>query len=69
MRVKTDGQVPLKEMMASPERFHLVTTEMFAPFCIVTEYDDDSFNLMLDCVERIDEVRVWGLVFRSGVRV
>ena len=53
--VPTAVKVPLKELMASDERFHLVTTEVFAPFQIVTEYDDSTFNLMLDCVERIDE--------------
>jgi 1-pyrroline-5-carboxylate dehydrogenase len=53
--VPTAVKVPLKEIMASKERFHLVTTEVFAPFQIVTEYDDASFSLMLDCVEKIDE--------------
>lgn len=51
----TAVKVPLKEMMESDERFHLVTAEVFAPFQIITEYNDDSFNLMLDAVERIDE--------------
>lgn len=51
----TAVKVPLKEMMASPERFHLVTKEMFAPFTIITEYNEESLNMMLDCVERIDE--------------
>jgi len=47
-------KVPLREMVASDERFHLVTSEVFAPFQIVTEYDDETFNQMLDIVERID---------------
>merc|ERR1711939_113632 len=53
--VPTAVKVPLKEIMASEERFHLLTTEVFAPFQIVTEYDDSTLSLMLDCVERIDE--------------
>ena len=49
-----DVKVPLREIVTSDERFHLVTSEVFAPFQVVTEYDDENFNQMLDIVERID---------------
>ena len=53
--VPTAIKIPLREIVANDDTFHLVTTEVFAPFQVVTEYDDASLGAMLDCVEKIDE--------------
>eukprot|EP00037_Helgoeca_nana_P006033 m.56011 g.56011 ORF g.56011 m.56011 type:complete len:589 (+) comp16929_c0_seq2:2596-4362(+) len=45
--------VPLKEMLASEENFDLVTTEIFGPFQIVTEYTGDQLDLVLESIERM----------------
>eukprot|EP00742_Colponemidia_sp_Colp-10_P000630 GILJ01000688.1.p1 GENE.GILJ01000688.1~~GILJ01000688.1.p1 ORF type:complete len:547 (-),score=78.12 GILJ01000688.1:117-1757(-) len=45
--------VPLDEML-KPENFPLVTTEIFGPFQIVTEYDDSSLHKVLEACERMD---------------
>ncbi|RLN55695.1 hypothetical protein BBJ29_003460 [Phytophthora kernoviae] len=45
--------VPLKEMI-KPENFELVTTEIFGPFQILTEYDDSDLPHVLDSLERME---------------
>jgi len=45
--------VPLKEMLASKEVFDLCTTEIFGPFQVVTEYDTDEVDLVLEACERM----------------
>uniref|UniRef100_M4B5F0 Aldehyde dehydrogenase domain-containing protein n=1 Tax=Hyaloperonospora arabidopsidis (strain Emoy2) TaxID=559515 RepID=M4B5F0_HYAAE len=45
--------VPLKEFV-KPENFELVTTEIFGPFQILTEYDDNELPLVLDALERME---------------
>ncbi|RLN66858.1 hypothetical protein BBJ28_00007751 [Nothophytophthora sp. Chile5] len=45
--------VPLKEMI-KPENFELVTTEIFGPFQILTEYDDSELPHVLDSLERMN---------------
>jgi 1-pyrroline-5-carboxylate dehydrogenase len=42
--------VPLKAMK-DPEAFKLVTTEVFGPFYVVTEYDDGQLRSVLDLLE------------------
>lgn len=44
--------VPLAAMR-DPEAFKLVTTEVFGPFQVVTEYDDDQLRAVLDVLERM----------------
>lgn len=45
--------VPLEEMM-KPENFKLVTTEIFGPFQVLTEYDDRHLKHVLDALERMN---------------
>jgi len=42
--------VPLEEMMKK-ENFSSCVTELFAPFQVVTYYNDDNLNLVLDALE------------------
>ncbi|UIZ21598.1 hypothetical protein KXD40_000910 [Peronospora effusa] len=42
--------VPLKEFV-KPDNFELVTTEIFGPFQVVTEYDDSELPQVLDALE------------------
>jgi 1-pyrroline-5-carboxylate dehydrogenase len=44
--------VPLEEMMKD-EHFDKVTTELFAPFQVVTYYNDDSLDTVLEAMERM----------------
>eukprot|EP00771_Trimastix_marina_P003995 gnl/Trimastix_PCT/72.p2 GENE.gnl/Trimastix_PCT/72~~gnl/Trimastix_PCT/72.p2 ORF type:complete len:527 (+),score=163.84 gnl/Trimastix_PCT/72:2419-3999(+) len=44
--------VPLHEIL-KPEHFGLVTTEIFGPFQVVTEYRDEDLPLVLECLERM----------------
>mmetsp|Transcript_19913 Transcript_19913/g.48888 ORF Transcript_19913/g.48888 Transcript_19913/m.48888 type:complete len:407 (+) Transcript_19913:538-1758(+) len=44
--------VPLEEMMKE-DNFPLCSKELFAPFQVVTIYDDDSIDLVLDALEKI----------------
>lgn len=44
--------VPLKEIL-KPENFDLCMTEIFGPFQVLTEYNDDSLELVLEACERI----------------
>lgn len=45
--------VPLEEML-KPENFALVTTEIFGPFQILTEYDDRHVKHVLAALERMN---------------
>jgi 1-pyrroline-5-carboxylate dehydrogenase len=45
--------VPLQEML-KPENFGLVTTEIFGPFQILTEYDDRHVKHVLDALEHMN---------------
>ncbi|KAG3149188.1 putative aldehyde dehydrogenase [Phytophthora idaei] len=45
--------VPLKEFI-KPENFELVTTEIFGPFQVLTEYDDNELPDVLDALERMN---------------
>mmetsp|Transcript_29916 Transcript_29916/g.45986 ORF Transcript_29916/g.45986 Transcript_29916/m.45986 type:complete len:612 (+) Transcript_29916:97-1932(+) len=47
--------VPISEMIRSPKAFALVTTEIFGPFQIVTEFSDEEMPLLLEGLERLDE--------------
>eukprot|EP00039_Didymoeca_costata_P011502 m.161989 g.161989 ORF g.161989 m.161989 type:complete len:550 (-) comp15195_c0_seq1:4663-6312(-) len=53
--------IPLKEI-AKPENFEIVETEIFGPFQIVTEYQDDDLELILDLCHRMENHLSAGLV-------
>uniref|UniRef100_A0A6B2L1I1 Aldehyde dehydrogenase domain-containing protein n=1 Tax=Arcella intermedia TaxID=1963864 RepID=A0A6B2L1I1_9EUKA len=44
--------LPLQELL-SPAHFPLATTEVFAPFQVVTSYDDSTLELVLQACERL----------------
>jgi len=44
--------VPLEEMMKI-DHFNACVKEVFAPFQVITEYDDDSLDMVLDACERM----------------
>jgi 1-pyrroline-5-carboxylate dehydrogenase len=44
--------VPLNEML-KPEYFELCTTELFAPFQVITKYNDNELGLVLEACERM----------------
>jgi len=44
--------VPLEEMM-KPENFDDCATEIFAPFQVITYYNDDTLDLVLEALERM----------------
>ena len=44
--------VPLEEMMKD-ENFETCATELFAPFQVVTYYNDDTVDLVLEALERM----------------
>jgi len=44
--------VPLVEMMKE-ENFNICTTEIFAPFQVITEYNDSQVDLILEACERM----------------
>lgn len=48
----TAVMVPLEEMMKE-ENFGACATELFAPFQVVTYYNDDTMDLMLEALERM----------------
>ena len=45
--------VPLKEML-KPEHYALVTTEIFGPFQILTDYDDGQLDKVLEALEKME---------------
>lgn len=45
--------VPLEEMMKE-ENFETVTSELFAPFQVITYYNDDTLDQVLEAVEKMD---------------
>jgi len=45
--------VPLAEIL-KPENFELVTTEVFGPVQVITEYDDSQLDDVLDVTERLN---------------
>eukprot|EP00744_Colponema_vietnamica_P006786 GILI01009835.1.p1 GENE.GILI01009835.1~~GILI01009835.1.p1 ORF type:complete len:546 (-),score=184.46 GILI01009835.1:83-1720(-) len=45
--------VPIQQIL-DPKNFALVTTEIFGPFQIVTDYDDSTLPLVLEACERMD---------------
>jgi 1-pyrroline-5-carboxylate dehydrogenase len=44
--------VPLEEMI-KPENFEMCATELFAPFQVITYYNDDTLDLVLESLERM----------------
>lgn len=44
--------VPIEEILKD-ENFELVTTEIFGPFQVVTQYKQDQLKLVLECCERM----------------
>lgn len=48
----TAVMVPLEEMMKE-ENFENCVTELFAPFQVITFYNDDTMDLMLEALERM----------------
>eukprot|EP00041_Stephanoeca_diplocostata_P041779 m.8855 g.8855 ORF g.8855 m.8855 type:complete len:582 (-) comp6770_c0_seq1:965-2710(-) len=46
--------VPLESMLRD-EHFKAATMELFGPFQVITEYDDDSLDLVLEACERMDK--------------
>jgi 1-pyrroline-5-carboxylate dehydrogenase len=46
--------VPLEGMLASPDAFHLATTEIFGPFYIYTTWKDGELPLVLEALERME---------------
>jgi 1-pyrroline-5-carboxylate dehydrogenase len=49
----TAVKVPLAEALR-PEHFREVTTEIFGPFTVVTEYKDSERGMVLEACERMD---------------
>ena len=45
--------VPLDQMLLSPQNFDTVTTEIFGPFQIVTQFDDDTVTDVISACERM----------------
>ena len=45
--------VPLKEMLKDDDNFEKSTTEIFAPFQVITTYGDDEIDLVLEACERM----------------
>eukprot|EP00897_Mesotaenium_endlicherianum_P004576 jgi/Mesen1/4146/ME000218S03261 len=45
--------VPLKEILRTRENFDLVTTEIFGPFQVLTEYKDSEVPLVLRALEQM----------------
>lgn len=48
----TAVEVPLEEMMKE-EHFEKAVTEIFAPFQVITYYNDDNLDLVLEALERM----------------
>lgn len=53
--------VPLKAF-ASKKLFDVLSTELFGPFQIVTEYNDSNLNLVLDALDSLDQQLTAGVV-------
>eukprot|EP00521_Asterionellopsis_glacialis_P006195 CAMPEP_0195285262 /NCGR_PEP_ID=MMETSP0707-20130614/3166_1 /TAXON_ID=33640 /ORGANISM="Asterionellopsis glacialis, Strain CCMP134" /LENGTH=562 /DNA_ID=CAMNT_0040344733 /DNA_START=170 /DNA_END=1858 /DNA_ORIENTATION=- len=45
--------VPLEELLASEKSFQTCATEIFAPFQIITTYNDETLDLVLEACERM----------------
>ena len=45
--------VPLNEMLKDDDNFEKSTTEIFAPFQVITTYGDDEIDLVLEACERM----------------
>jgi len=45
--------VPLEEMLKTEEAYELCTTEIFGPFQVVTEYNDESMDQVIEACERM----------------
>jgi len=45
--------IPLDEMLSSDQNFKACGTEIFAPFQVVTEYNDDTIDHVLEACERM----------------
>lgn len=54
--------VPIDQMLASEDNFELVTTEIFGPFQILTEYGDDDVPKILQIFEKMDAHLTAGVV-------
>lgn len=44
-------QIPIEALLT--DHFELITTELFGPFQVLIEYDDDQLSIVLDALERI----------------
>ena len=49
----TAVQVPI-EKACNSQYFHIVTKELFGPFQVVVEYNDEQLDIVLDMCERMD---------------
>lgn len=45
--------VPLKSILSSEDAFKLVTTEIFGPFQVVTEYKEGEVDKVIECCEKM----------------
>lgn len=45
--------VPIEEMTKSQKNFDLCTTEIFAPFQVITQFSDDQIDLVIEACERM----------------
>mmetsp|Transcript_19261 Transcript_19261/g.37182 ORF Transcript_19261/g.37182 Transcript_19261/m.37182 type:complete len:334 (-) Transcript_19261:366-1367(-) len=53
--------VPLAEILR-PEHFNSVTTELFGPFQVITEFNDESLPMVLEACERMQSHLTAGIV-------
>ena len=49
-------------MMINKENFDLCTTEIFGPFFLITEYDDNDIDLLLKALEQMKNHLTAGIV-------
>ena len=59
--------VPLSEILKSKENFELVTTEVFGPFQVITEYKDHELSHVLEACERM-EAHLTAAVVSNDIR-
>lgn len=59
--------VPLQEILRSKENFELVTTEVFGPFQVITEYKDNELPHVLEACDKM-EAHLTAAIVSNDVR-
>jgi len=59
--------VPLEQILKSKENYELVTTEVFGPFQVITEYKDSEISHVLEACERM-EAHLTAAVVSNDIR-